>query len=285
MFREITRSHNEHLTNDLMMQSAPSVFAEQPYHEVSDKYGFIPTIQVVDALRNEGWLPVDATQKNVRTKDKREFTKHLVRFRRLGDDIQIGDSVVELLLTNSHDRSSGFILHAGIFRMACANGIVVADSTFNRVSVRHSKYAAGRVVEGSYQVIDEVPMIAGEVETMQAITLSDAEKYIFARAALQYALPAPTDNKSQIVTTEGELVRQALRPMRNDDHADDLWTTYNIVQEKIMRGGIRTMSQNQETGRYRRNSTREVKSIDKNIKLNKALWEMAVQMKQLKQAA
>jgi hypothetical protein len=41
------------------------------------------------------------------------------------------------------------------------------------------------------------------------------------------------------------------------------------------------MKQN-EKGRYRRSTTREVKSIDKNIKLNKALWEMAEQMKNLK---
>ena len=121
--REMTSTHDQHLLNDVMLQTAPSVFATQAHHETSDKYGFIPTIQVVDALRSHGWMPVDATQKNVRTLDKRDFTKHLVRFRRLGNDIVVGDSVVELLLTNSHDRSSSFNLHAGIFRMACANGM------------------------------------------------------------------------------------------------------------------------------------------------------------------
>jgi len=34
----------------------------------------------------------------------------------------------------------------------------------------------------------------------------------------------------------------------------------------------------------RRNTTRKVKSIDKDVKLNKALWEMATQMKELKAA-
>lgn len=283
MYREMTQSHNEHLSNELMMRTAPSVFAEQPFHEVSNKYGFIPTIQVVDALREEGWMPVDATQKNVRIAAKQEFTKHLVRFRRLGDDIRIGDSVVELLLTNSHDRSSGFILHAGIFRMACANGIVVADSTFQKVSVRHSKHAAGRVVEGSYQVIDEVPLITNEVENMQAVNLSREEQEVFARTALNYITPEPKEGAPELLTAESSIVSQMLSPRRREDTGTDLWSTYNVVQEKVLRGGIRTTKRSDKG--YRRNTTREVKSIDRNIKLNKALWEMAVQMKELKQAA
>lgn len=280
-FREITQSHNVEMTQDAMMRNAPSIFADQPYHDVSDKYGFIPTIQVVEELADHGWLPVDATQKNVRIKAKQDFTKHLIRFRRLNDDIIINDSAVELVLTNSHDRSSGFVLHAGVFRMACANGIIVADSTFQKVNVRHNKHAAGRVIEGAYSVVNEVPAITSQIETMSDIQLSEGEQRIFAETALNYVLPEPKEVAPVIVSDKERLITQALRPKRQADKGSDLWSTFNVVQEKVLRGGITMMKQN-EKGRYTRSTTREVKSIDRGVKLNKALWEMAEKMKDIK---
>ena len=282
-YREMSKSHNEHLTNDSMILTAPSIFSEAPRGDVSARYGFLPTIQIVDALRAEGWLPVDAVQKNVRNKDNTDFTKHLVRFRRLGDDIKVGDSVVELLLTNSHDRTAAFQLHAGIFRMACANGIVIADSTFNKVSVRHNQNAAEQVVEGSYQVIDEVPLITNEVESMQNTMLTQNEQFLLAKTVLDYTTPEAKEGDAKIITSETNIVEQMLRPNRNADTGLDLWSTYNVIQEKVLRGGIRTAKRNAK-GQYKRNTTREVKSIDKNVKLNKALWEMATAFRDLKAA-
>ena len=282
-FREMTQSHNTELTLEAMQQNAPSVFAQQPHEEVSNRYGFVPTIQVIEGLKNEGWLPVDATQKNVRKADKQDFTKHLIRFRRLNDDIRVGDSAVELLLTNSHDRSAAFVLHAGIFRMACANGIVIADSTFNKISVRHNQNALEDVIEGSYQVLEEVPLITNEVESMQGIQLNRKEQEIFADAALGYMIPELQEEESKIITSKDSLITQALRPKRAADTGSDLWSTYNVLQEKALRGGL-SMHKRGGKGGYRRNTTRKVKSIDKDVKLNKALWEMAIQMKELKAA-
>lgn len=280
MFREMTHSSDQALTNEQIMMGAPSVFATEPHHEVSDRYGFMPTIDVVDALRSEGWQPVDATQKNVRDKSKRELTTHLLRFRRLDNDIQVGDSVVELLLKNAHDRSSAFVLHAGVFRMACANGIVIADSTLNKMSVRHGKNIVGDILEGSYNIIKDVPLIADHVEGMQNTMLDGRERAIFARTAYNFAHGEPDENT---LTSENSIINQMLAPKRNSDTGHDLWSTFNVIQENVIRGGIRTAKIN-DKGRMRRNATREVKSIDRNIKLNKALWEMATQMKELKAA-
>lgn len=281
MLREMTHTGSVALHNHDIKVNAPSVFATAPHHEVSDRYGFVPTINVVDALRAEGWYPVDATQRNVRDTSKRDLTTHLLRFRRLDNDITVGDSVVELLLKNSHDRSSAFVLHAGIFRMACANGIVIADSTFNKLSVRHGKNVVGDIIEGSYEVIDEVPVIANSVEGMQNTELSPEERAIFAMTAYNYAHGEREENE---LTTDNSIVNQVLRPKRRADTGTDLWTTFNVVQESIIKGGVRTMKVN-DKGRVRRNTKRAVNNIDKNIKLNKAIWEMATQMKALKDAA
>jgi len=279
-YREMSHTSTNALDNAQLLANAPSIFAIAPHHEVSDRYGFMPTIDVVDALRGEGWYPVDATQKNVRDKSKRELTTHLLRFRRLNDEIKIGDSVVELLLKNAHDRSSAFVLHAGIFRMACANGIVIADSTFQKLSVRHGKNIVGDIIEGSCRVIDEVPAICSTVEDMQATELSPQERAIFARTAYTFAHGEQDENS---LTSDASIVNQVLRTKRRSDESKDLWTTFNVIQENIIRGGVKTAKVNDE-GRVRRSTKRAVNSIDKNIKLNKAIFEMATQMQALKTA-
>ena len=72
---------------------------------------------------------------------------------------------------------------------------------------------------------------------------------------------------------------QLLSTRRIADRNPDLWSNFNRVQENIIRGGLRG-----RTANGNRTTTREVKSIDNNVKLNKALWILADGMRQLKQA-
>jgi hypothetical protein len=281
MLREMTHTGTTALNNHDLRINAPSVFATAPHHAVSDRYGFMPTINVIDALRDTGWYPVDATQRNVRDNSKRDLTTHLIRFRRLDNEVMLNDSVVEILLKNSHDRSSAFVLHAGIFRMACANGIVIADSTFEKMSVRHGKNVVGEIIEGSCKVVNEVPAIAGEVAGMQETILTPAERAIFAKTAYNYAFDNLSNENN--LTSENSVINQVLRPHRASDHGNDLWRTFNVIQENIIRGGIKTAKVN-EKRRVRRATSRAVTNIDKNIKLNKALWDMAAELKALKEA-
>ena len=55
-----------------------------------------------------------------------------------GDD---GDTVFpQVLLTNSHDGKNAFTFTAGLFRMVCANGLVVSTKEFENVKMRHMGY-------------------------------------------------------------------------------------------------------------------------------------------------
>ena len=161
--------------------------------------------------------------------------------------------------------------------MACANGIVIADSTFGKMSIRHGKNIVDNIIEGSYEIIDEVPTITGHVEGMQATMLDAVTRADFARGAYKLA---HGELDEQVLTSENSIINQMLKPRRREDHGHDLWTTFNVLQENIIRGGIQTTKlSNKTVGGYRRNTTRAVKNIDKNINLNKALWEMATDLK------
>jgi hypothetical protein len=74
---------------------------------------------------------------------------------------------------------------------------------------------------------------------------------------------------------------QLLKEQRYDDKGNDLWTTFNVVQENTMRGGLKGISRGGD-GRLRRTTTRSVKGLDRNIRQNQALWFLTEKMAELK---
>jgi hypothetical protein len=53
------------LTNDQIAQVAPSIFAEAAHESRSQKYTYIPTIDVLNGLRKEGFQPFMVAQTKV----------------------------------------------------------------------------------------------------------------------------------------------------------------------------------------------------------------------------
>lgn len=260
------------LTNNDLERRAPSIFAQLPSDRVSGRYQMIPTVGVVDALRGAGWEPTFAAQSRAKDPDRGFVQRHVVRFRHPDMQPYAIDSLFpELVLVNSHDGSSAYQLHAGLFRLVCGNGLIVADATFTKLSIRHSGRAAQDVIDASYRVVEDVPKIVGAVDEMRGVELLDGEREVFAdSAALLRWEPghAPVE------------ARKLLTPRRPEDGRRDLWTTFNVVQENLVRGGL-----SGRTASGRRHTTRGVKSVDADTKLNKALWHLATEMGRIKTEA
>src|SRR5574340_536041 len=262
------------LEREQLRQLVPSVFATQPWDQMSERYKFIPTIDVVDALTNEGWLPVKAMQNRVRIAERKDFTKHEVRFRRTDIAPIVGDVFPEIVLINSHDGLSAYSMFAGLFRLTCLNGMVVGEGTFDKIRVRHSGNVVNEVVEGSYRIIDEVPLLADSVEHMRQVRLETEEKVILAQAALVMKYDVEPEEIAAIPVK----AEQLLAPRRFVDRQEDnLWSTFNVVQEHLRKGGDRCYSPESR----RRNGTREVKSITEDLRLNRALGKLAAETKKL----
>lgn len=260
--------NNNFLTNDQIIAKAPSIAATRPQNDVSDLYTFVPTITVVNLLAQEGWFPVSAEEIKVRVNHRQGFQKHMIKFE--NDTVKLSnDESIQAILVNSHDRSCAFNFFTGVFRFVCSNGMVLGD-TFEKISVKHINHDPQEIIEASYEILDNAPAVAENIEAMKALPLNNGEKHAFAKAAheLVYddADTAPFKPERLLWTRRGE------------DNKGDLWHTFNTTQENIMKGGIRGISKN----RKRRIKTKPVKSIDRNLKLNKALWTLAEEMKKLK---
>ena len=70
------------LAEDQMRSAAPSVFAAGKHDSRSERYTYIPTIDVLRGLRKEGFEAFMVAQGRCRIEGKAEFTKHMIRLRR-----------------------------------------------------------------------------------------------------------------------------------------------------------------------------------------------------------
>lgn len=260
------RSQNP-LDNDEIRAVAPSIFAAEKHDSRSERYTYIPTIEVLDGLRREGFQPFMACQARCRDEGKREHTKHMLRLRRANQIVR--SEANEIILINSHDGTSSYQMLAGTFRFVCCNGMVCGN-TVNDIRVPHKGNIVDNVIEGAFRVVEDFERINGEVEGMKSLTLDACEQDAFAHAAL--ALRYDPEAGAPPVSE-----RQILAPKRREDVGDDLWRTFNRVQERMLQGGVHG-----RTANGRRITTRAVTGIDSDIKLNRALWVLAEQMKRLK---
>lgn len=271
-FHNIIRSNNP-LTNDQLKVFAPSIFAEAPHQSRSERYVYIPTYKIVDGLRHNGFSPVMATQSRTLDINNREFTKHLVRFRHESDmttQKEVGQEIKEIVLVNSHNGASSYQIYGGLYRLVCSNGLVVGDD-FAEYRVRHSgnlETIKGQVIEGAYTILDNFNLIDENMDTMKSISLNPEHQRAFAKSALMLRY----DDIEDSPITEEKL----LNVRRREDNDNSLWTVFNKVQENLLQGGLHGRNKKRKLV-----TTRPIKNIDKDIKLNRALWTLSQEMAKL----
>lgn len=260
------------LTNDQIISLAPAAGSIAPIADVSARYSFVPTLTAVDLLRDAGWFPIKAEQSSVRLAEREGFQRHLIRFARNG--LSFDGERVDLVLYNSHDRGCAFRLIASVWRKICGNGLMVA-SEFANFSHRHVGFNPDRFFESAGEIAHAAGLIADQVKDMKAIEMTPDERGVFAEAAHRLVFKEPEEAPVQ--------PEQLLSERRYDDQGKDLWTTFNVVQENVMRGGLKGVKRDR-SNRLRRTTTRPVRALDRNIQLNQALWFLTERMAELKQA-
>lgn len=256
------------LTNEELQKLAPSLFTKVPYHEVSDRYHFISTIEIIEEIRFYRWYPVHVQESGVRKSEKEGFQRHLVRFRHFDDLLSPSENAVELLLFNSHDRSTAFHIGAGVYRFVCANGLVIADTVFESFKIRHIGEKEDDVRTAIETLTAFKPKLERKIRTFASIVLDYPEKLTFARQAL----PLRFDEHLRVDPKE------LLMPRREEDRSNDLYTVMNVIQENLLRGDLPGI--NKETGR--RFSSKAITHIPKDAVINKGVWEIAERIAAIK---
>jgi Domain of unknown function (DUF932) len=282
MHQAIRAQGAEVLTEEQLRRHVPSLFAEAPHDSRSDRYAYIPSIAVMRGLMKEGFQPVAARQSRTRDADRQDFTKHMVRFRRSNAVARaVGDTVPEIVLVNSHDGTSSYNLMAGLFRLVCLNGLVVSAGDIAAIRVQHTgkqDKIVSQVIEGAYTVLEESIRALDAPKNWGRVQLDHRERLVLAEGAHTLRFADAEGNVATPIKPD-----QLLVPRRHADAPRDLWTTFNVIQENVIRGGLQGTGRD-SNGRPRRSTTRAVNGIDQDVRLNKALWTLAERMAAIKAA-
>jgi len=257
---------NDFLTKEQIKLAASSVFTATAADNVSSAYTHIPTSQVIEDMEKLGWGVVDAKQ--VKARKGVGFQKHLVVFR--NPDIAIngadGDDVFpQILLTNSHDGKNAFTFTAGIFRMVCENGLVVSTKEFENVKLRHMGYTFEELQVKIKEMVERLPLTVETMNKMKQVELDEATAIEFATRAL--ATRFKEDELTRITIDAKAL----LEPTRPEDKGSDLWSIFNVIQEKIIDGEF-----NYNAGNKSRKA-RRIKNFNQDLKVNQDLFELALE--------
>lgn len=246
------------------MKLAPSVFTEGRHERTSEGYAHISTFNVLQGLFDLGFGVTSAKETKVRIPEKKGYGKHMLRLRRHNEEMVDGQ-YPEIVLINSHDGSTSYQMNTGVYRLVCSNGLVAWNELFSH-KVRHEGDVVTRIAEAGGKIIEVFPQVMEKAVEWSNIQLDPPMRQAFAESAKMLRW-----QESEEVEVD---TRQLLMPRRSVDHKNDLWTTYNVIQENLVKGGAYV--RNPITGDRRK--SKAVNAPGENTRLNQALWQLTERM-------
>jgi hypothetical protein len=238
-------------------------------------YSMIRTMDLISEFESSGLVPVWSKSKNSRKEENRKYARHMIRFRRKDRVPMLGEVHPEVVLVNAHDGSSSLKLMAGLFRLVCSNGLIIANANFGQETIRHSrKTAAEDSIEAAHRILAAAESAEFVISAMMSTNMSEDDQLCFATAghAIRFG-----DNPNEF----GKAVNpaQLLNPRRPEDAGDSVWKVFNRVQENVITGGNIIVNLGPDSRRRSKIVTlRPITGIPQSVGINQSLWALATQL-------
>lgn len=231
---EVVISKTRH--NELVKQLG-KVIKHKAGENTSDRYVAVNTMDVVADLHAKGFQMVSLSggySKNITAKDG----KHRVDM--INPDIRVGaasdPTFARVLVTNGYNARTALRVIAGMFRGACENGLVFGQ--VGDVSNIRAKHVEG-IIEALQQVegyIKKLPQMGKLIKTYADTEILDdmrselAREMAMVRQEVIWGSKFNPDDFKIDIDSMTEI-------WRKEDKKKDAWTTFNVLQEKVIRGG------------------------------------------------
>lgn len=238
----------------------PGLLANSPAPQVSDRYRFVSTQNIVDRLEGFGWFPREAFYKRTRTTSPLH-ARHCIRFH---NETMFGNDQIrpEIAVWNSHDGKSSLEMVSAIFRMICSNGLVIKETDFQEFYIPHRGYKAGdKYINNAIEKLTDQASFAEKLSEKWSERLMPTEtKQAYYKEAMKIRFPDYLSGEQWIFDVT----------KREADKRPDLWTTFNRCQEHIISGGFMVTHGHGKKPRM----ARELSNIDRISDINRSLWSL-----------
>lgn len=238
-------------------------------HNCSDKYKVIATNDVVKQFELKGFEVNRVSFNRVKSKT----APHVVYLRH--NDLKIGNDYVEVVITNSCNGQTSLRINLGIYRLVCSNGLIIGDNLFDERHKHIGKDFYRNVNKSIRAVFKQVTRLTEIVEKMKSTKLNDEQ-------IKQYANKIYSERLKLVKNLNVIDIDGGIKPQREADCNNNVWSVLNIIQERLIRGGIRykvsesvTMSNGVVRTFSSIKKSRPVNSIADSLRLNKLAWNEA----------
>lgn len=260
------------LTTQELIAAAPAAAARTPAAHCSARYSFIPTLDAIDALRKEGYVPVAARQ-DAAGEDRwgrNLHCKHSVTLRLKGTEMldrnrMMGGLVPELRMYNSSDGGSPFQLAQGIWRQVCSNGLIIMVEEVG-INTVHRGVTAEEVIERARKLSQQSKPLFDKIQRWTKIRLDPVAQNRFAAQALSLRLGGDAERAKKYD------LASMIAPRRDEDAEPTLWNLFNRVQENGMKGLVEPRANIEDR---RGLGVRPLIGINAERKFNADMWALA----------
>lgn len=275
------RHDNSFMSIEEAAAKAPAAFTRGHADHLSNIYGEVDTTNVVSILQDYGFGITQAAQKKTRKSSELGYAEHLLAF---AQPLVINDGDQdffrpEIIVYNSRNGSSSLKIFTGTFRFICSNGMVAGEGMMQKIRHTHTRITG--VEDAIRHAAESLPMVADRVRRFKQIELShsDVIDMAYKAASLRWETVKDLNEIGQDAPGSyafDQTVEQiGLMTIRQADRKMDLWTSFNRIQERMIRGGVDIMSvtEKQPFGKLR--SAGPIRSVSESVRINRGLWDIA----------
>lgn len=238
----------------------------------SERFQVIQPAMIGQVLSDHGFELVHLKTAKAKQADKQDFQTTVARYRSR-DAFEVEGLSLDLIFKVPHLYGS-LVGVLGLFRGVCSNQLNVGRH-FETIKVRHS----GTPLEDLNQLI---PALVAQreklIETVRIMQTRDVTPSEIIELAKQTAMVrlAGVDNAYNIN------FQDLITPRRQEDLKSDLFSVMNVIQENLIRYGVRYQTHREVEGQRtlvrnqvaRRVNEASVRAID----LNGSVWDLASQL-------
>lgn len=235
-------------------------FSPVPSPKMSDKYVHVDTGRFIEAMAEEGFVPVEFQRDSARQRDP-GFVRHMVKFEQPSAKDVRSDVRPRIIFLNSHNGTTRATVGAGLIRWACFNGMIVG-SRVESLKTKHTGDAARDLIERARQLARNTAPLFEQIERWEKTELTEAK-------ALEFAARAATIRWGED-KAKGYNPIHLLHTHRPEDEGMDAWKVLNRIQENATKGGFPGVAAN-----GRNISARRITGIGLDTSFNVALWDLA----------
>ena len=212
--------------------------------KIKQKEFYIPTLDLVTKLQNEGWRLSGVAEHRARN---RKITNNYIQMQHPDFAVQNkqgkNEAFTSITLSNSSSGAQPLQMSLGMFRQVCSNGLIAYDQHAESENIKHTEINYRDLDRFVNTMNSKANKLLTEVNEMKhrGISMKDLRKLATEAYLLRY------NNLEEINIDDLFAVN------RVEDESNDLWTVFNRIQENL---------------------THDITNMKEDIRLNQQLFKL-----------